>query len=259
MNNFIICNASCLRSHTKEQLQEIDGSKSDCIVTKTCTLSGSIEEPGGYYYDGLGAVNNIGMVGPSFEYYESLKFNKPYIISIAGSLENVNTMLSSDYLNSSIYAYEINISCPNISNQAHQYINIDDIPKLNCFHLSDSSSFGVKLPPVSNELDVKLYSSYIRENEYVSYVVCCNTGHRGCFNLDGKLVEGALSGKYLKPIALWNVKMFKKYLPERIRVFGCGGISAPQDVADFKLAGADGVQVGTAFMEEGPDIFSKLR
>ena len=32
-----------------------------------------------------------------------------------------------------------------------------------------------------------------------------------------------------------------------------------EDVQDFKLAGADGVQVGTSFIEEGPSIFSKLK
>jgi dihydroorotate dehydrogenase (fumarate) len=255
MDNFIISNAPCTASCTEEQLQDIEDSKSDWIVSKTCTLSGSSKEPGIYYYDGIGAVNNIGMVGFPFDYYKSMKFKKPYIISIAGTLNDINQMLHEE---SSVCAYEINISCPNISKGGLRYVDYKDIPKLDCNHI-EGKPLGIKLPPLSDEIDVKIYASYIIRNKCVSYVVCCNTGQRGYVFKDGKFAEGALSGKYLKPIALWNVKKFRECLPDYIQVFGCGGISSLKDVNDFKLAGADGIQVATALIEEGPDIFSKLK
>ncbi len=256
MDNFIISNASCTSSCTKKQLQDIENSKSDWIVTKTCTLSGSLKGPGIYYYDGIGAINIIGLVGFPFDYYKSMEFKKPYVISITGSLEDINQILREE---SSAHAYEINVSCPNISNRELRYVDYKDITKLDCSHIEGSFFLGIKLPPLSDELDVRIYASHILKNKYVSYVVCCNTGHRGCFVKDGELVEGALSGKYLKPIALWNVKKFREYLPTHIQVFGCGGISSLEDVNDFKLAGADGVQVATALIEEGSIIFSKLK
>ena len=255
MDNFIISNASCSGSCTKEQLQDIDNSKSDWIVTKTCTLSGSLDEPGIYYHDGIGAINNIGMVGLPFEYYKCLEFNKPYVISIAGTRKDINQILQED---SSAAGYEINVSCPNISKRMG-YIDVTDLQNLDCSNLSYDFQLGVKLPPFSDERAIEACSDYIRENECVRYIVCCNTGHRGCFVKDEKLEEGSLSGKYLKPIALWNVKKFKEYLPIGVEIFGCGGISILEDVQDFKLAGADGVQVGTAFIEEGPSIFSGLK
>ncbi len=255
MDKFVISNASCSGSCTKDQLQDIDNSKSDRIVTKTCTLSGSLEEPGIYYHDGIGAINNIGMVGLPFEYYRCLEFNKPYVISIAGTRKDINQMLQED---SSAVGYEINVSCPNIPKRMG-YINVHDLQYLNCCNLSYDCHLGVKLPPFSDEESIETCAAYISENEYIRYIVCCNAGHRGCFAKDEKLESGVLSGKYLKPISLWNVKKFKEYLPTGVEIFGCGGISSLEDVHDFKLAGADGVQVATAFIEEGPSIFSKLK
>jgi len=204
----------------------------------------------------MGAINNIGLVGFPFDYYRSMEFKKPYIISITGTLKDINQMLREK---SSAYAYEINVSCPNISKCGLWHADYKDIPKLVCGHVEDNFSLGIKLPPLFDETDVKVYASHIIRNKYVSYVVCCNTGPRGCFVKDGELAEGALSGKYLKPIALWNVKKFREHLPARIQVFGCGGISSSRDIDDFKLAGADGIQVATALIEEGPNIFSKLK
>jgi dihydroorotate dehydrogenase (NAD+) catalytic subunit len=55
---------------------------------------------------------------------------------------------------------------------------------------------------------------------------------------------GGLSGPSLKPIALRMAYQCAR--ATSIPVIGCGGISTAEDAAEFMLAGASAVQVGTA-------------
>jgi dihydroorotate dehydrogenase (NAD+) catalytic subunit len=57
-------------------------------------------------------------------------------------------------------------------------------------------------------------------------------------------VTAGLSGPAIKPIAVRMVYEASKAV--RIPVIGMGGISKPADIAEFMLAGATAVQVGTA-------------
>lgn len=65
-------------------------------------------------------------------------------------------------------------------------------------------------------------------------------------------------GNYIKPIALANVRTFYELLQGRVSIFGVGGVSTGKDVFEYILAGADAVQVGTAFQEEGEDVFGRI-
>ncbi|MCZ6778667.1 MAG: hypothetical protein O7F16_06830 [Acidobacteria bacterium] len=67
-----------------------------------------------------------------------------------------------------------------------------------------------------------------------------------------------LAGQAVKPIALGQIKQLRALLPERIRLVGVGGIQSGQDIIDFKRAGADAVQVVTALLNKGPNIFSTM-
>ena len=254
-DSFIISNASCSGSATREQLKELDGSV-DRIVTKTCTLTPRRNLLGGsskktYYYDGYGAVNSIGLINEGFDYYKDLRFSTTYTISIAGRICELNEMLSApckaDF-------FELNISCPNIGLEK-KYATIDDLKEI----CGVSQGVGLKLPPLYSGEEVKRYCNIINKERRhgflpIEYVVCCNTITKGI--LDG--VEGSLSGKYLQPTSLWNVSEFRKYLNPEIKIFGCGGISTNEDIQKYKEAGASGVQVGTEFIEKGVSIFSRL-
>jgi dihydroorotate dehydrogenase (NAD+) catalytic subunit len=71
---------------------------------------------------------------------------------------------------------------------------------------------------------------------------------------------GGLSGAAVKPVAVKLVS--DVYKSVRIPIIGMGGISSWEDAAEFFLAGATAVAVGTyAFVKPGiiPDIISGLR
>jgi len=63
-------------------------------------------------------------------------------------------------------------------------------------------------------------------------------------------VMGGLSGPAIKPIVLRQVYQCARAV--RIPVIGCGGISTAEDAAEYMIAGAAAVQVGTAtFLHPG--------
>jgi dihydroorotate dehydrogenase (fumarate) len=69
---------------------------------------------------------------------------------------------------------------------------------------------------------------------------------------------GEMAGAALKPMALANVRVLFKATQGRLTIIGSGGVSNGQDALEFLLAGASGVQVGTALMRHGPDLFSTM-
>jgi dihydroorotate dehydrogenase (NAD+) catalytic subunit len=69
-------------------------------------------------------------------------------------------------------------------------------------------------------------------------------------------VQGGLSGKCIKPVALAMVKRIKAVVD--IPIIAIGGISKLEDILEFMALGAEAVQVGTENFTT-PDICEKLK
>ena len=67
-----------------------------------------------------------------------------------------------------------------------------------------------------------------------------------------------IGGKGIKPFGLSNVRKFRELLPDSIQIIGVGGIFSGMDVFEYILCGADAVQIGTAFMQQGPEIYNRI-
>jgi dihydroorotate dehydrogenase subfamily 1 len=65
------------------------------------------------------------------------------------------------------------------------------------------------------------------------------------------------SGPAIKPIALAIVNKIKTAMPE-FTVIGAGGVESAMDVVEFLLAGADAVQMLSAAMLKGKDLYEKI-
>jgi dihydroorotate dehydrogenase (fumarate) len=65
------------------------------------------------------------------------------------------------------------------------------------------------------------------------------------------------SGPTIKPLALALVHKIKKAVPE-CTIIGVGGIANAEDVLEFLLAGADAVQMLSAAMLQGKDLYEKI-
>jgi len=68
-------------------------------------------------------------------------------------------------------------------------------------------------------------------------------------------VYGGLSGKMIFPIALRCV--YELYEACSIPIIGCGGVTCAQDVVEMMMAGAEGVEIGSAVVHD-PDIFKHI-
>lgn len=118
----------------------------------------------------------------------------------------------------------------------------------------------VKLPPLGGELAAVARAC---EAAGADAIIAVNA-FGPCMSLDlesGEPVLGGegygwLSGPALKPLALRCV--FDIARAVSIPVIGVGGISRPEDVIEFLMAGASAVQVCTAALQRGPAVYGTL-
>ncbi len=62
----------------------------------------------------------------------------------------------------------------------------------------------------------------------------------------------------MKPISLYNIKHYRKILPKKIEIWGCGGIRHVDDIIEYEVAGASGVQIATAAIDNGLEWIDQL-
>jgi len=76
---------------------------------------------------------------------------------------------------------------------------------------------------------------------------------------DGNIINaGGMGGTQLKALSLKNIKPFRTILRRTIGITGVGGISSGKDMLDYLEAGADSLQVGTAYFNSSARIFSDI-
>jgi dihydroorotate dehydrogenase (NAD+) catalytic subunit len=117
---------------------------------------------------------------------------------------------------------------------------------------------GAKLSP--NSEDIVAVASAVAEAG-ADWVVLGNTVWGAGFDIETRRpllsgVVGGYSGRPIKPIALRCVWQVSQALPN-LPIVGGGGMSSSSDVAEFLLAGAAAVGVGTAHFA-GPRIGTKI-
>lgn len=173
---------------------------------------------------------------------------------------------------------EYNASCPNLRPAS----GVKAIPSLEPALLSEhlhiikvataltKRRIAVKISPVEAVLLSKL-ASVIVQSDVVSRVVTVNTmpnvvktlgnglpalNYRG---EDGKIHSaGGLAGEPLRPEGVRVVKYLRKELPRNIGITGVGGIFEGEHAQEYLDAGADSVQIATAYMEYGEKIFGDV-
>lgn len=166
---------------------------------------------------------------------------------------------------------ELNLGCPNVWGDAGQKpiasFNIDlmeaiitEIGRRYPFF------FDIKVSPYSDPAMIPRLVEVIQKNElYVSSIVTCNTFPNGIAHdgerrvLDTPDGFGGVAGNALFPVALGQVAQFNNAIGgEWPRVIGVGGISTGTHVRAMRDAGASGIQVGTAYGEQGARVFSHI-
>lgn len=147
-----------------------------------------------------------------------------------------------------IAAYELNVSCPNTAHGGLQFgcdpRSLDEV--VTTAKRAATRPLIVKLSP--NVTSIAQMAHIAQEsgadaislvNTFVALAIDADTRKPRIAN-----VTAGLSGPAIKPIALRMV--YDASHAVNIPVIGMGGISTAADVAEFMLAGATAVQIGTA-------------
>jgi len=152
-----------------------------------------------------------------------------------------------------VAGYELNVSCPNVTAGGMEFGH-DPAPleKLTAMcRAATRRQLWVKLSPNAPDLVATARAAVAGGAEALTLI---NTVRAMAIDADARRPVlangcGGLSGPAVKPIALRMVWEVHRALPA-VPLVGIGGIESGRDVAEFLLAGASAVQVGTAIFRD---------
>lgn len=202
-----------------------------------------------------GILNSVGLENPGLdvfvqEYLPRLKkLHTAVIVNISGfSIEDYQTMAAAFQEGCGIAALEVNISCPNIK---HGGMAFGTDPRsaeevISAVRKKTNLPLIAKLSP--NVTSIADMAKAV-ESGGADIVSLINTLlgmsidiHTQKPVLANKV--GGLSGPAVRPVAVRMV--YQVYEAVKIPIIGMGGIMTWQDAAEFMLAGASAVSIGTA-------------
>jgi len=230
------------------------------LYTKAVTLEARAGNPPPRIVETpMGLINSIGLANPGLEGFlrDKLPFLSalpcPVIVNVAGSLESdyaavVEGIEQSASGKSAIKAYEINVSCPNVSHGGMAFgTDPAQVRRLvSLLRSRTSKPLIVKLSP--NVTDIAEIAR-AAEDGGADALSCINTlvgmaiDTERCTPLIAR-GTGGLSGPAIRPVGVACV--WKVYRAVKIPVIGLGGITTASDALQYLLAGAVAIQVGTA-------------
>ena len=202
-----------------------------------------------------GMVNAIGLqnIGARAFVAEKLPHLRRYDTAVVA---NVFGHTISEYLEvirvledaESLSAYELNISCPNVESGGIEYSTDPSQTGavVSAVRRAAKRPLWVKLSPVVGNIGLIAKAA---ESAGADALVIANTYPALCIDTHNRRSRlgstgGGLSGAAIKPITVMLVHEASRVV--RIPILGLGGIEAPADIAEYMLAGATAVQVGTA-------------
>jgi len=145
-------------------------------------------------------------------------------------------------------AYELNISCPNVKQGGVEYGTDPALAAevVAAAKRAATRPLWVKLSPVVGGIGVIARAVEDAGGDAVvianTYPALCLDPHTRKSRLGS--TTGGLSGAAIKPITMRLVYEASRAI--RIPIVGLGGIESPEDAAEYMVAGASAVEVGTA-------------
>jgi len=212
-----------------------------------------------------GVLNAMGLPNPGADYYvEAIRALKregiPVVASFFGAsieeFRDVAAILS----DSGADALEVNVSCPNVEEE----LGMLGADCLNTEKVTAAVK-EVSKPPVFVKLSPNVTDiaeiARAAERGGADAITAVNTLKGIAVDVDFRRpvltnVTGGLSGPTIKPVALRCVWEVSKAVD--LPVIGCGGISDWRDAVEYLLCGASAVEVGTAVMDGGYDIYGEI-
>jgi len=249
-----IMNASGILGARREHIRRLASYGLAAIVTKTITSTPRegfeppivIELPTGGYLNAVGLANPGKDAIPELV-EEAKNLGKPIIVSIGGINENEFLEVASIAEEAGADALELNLSCPHTKGYG---IEIGADPS-NVYAVVKTVTSSIRIPVI---VKLGLSDNVIKSCEKaleagakaLTLINTIKAMYIDVYSTKPVLtnIYGGLSGPPIHPIAVRIVyDVFRELQPE---IIGCGGVHTWRDAAEFILAGAKAIQVGSA-------------
>lgn len=212
-----------------------------------------------------GILNSVGLQNPGVDAFISgilpriRRFDTVKIANVAGRTEEDYYTVIEKLNDTEIDMFELNVSCPNVKQGGVTFgTDPDSMAAIVVGAKARAKKpLIVKLTP--NVTNIALMAK-TAEDAGADAVSLVNTFTAMAINAKTRRpvlanVTGGLSGPAIKPIALRMVH--EVYRAVSIPIIGMGGIMTGEDAAEFLLAGASALMVGTATVAE-PDAMIRI-
>ena len=232
------------------------------IVCKTVTKEARAGNPPPRMQETeAGGLNSIGLANEGMQHFVDTilplikTYPCPYIVNIAGKsaeefLEIIDFISEHD-TEKTIWGWELNVSCPNVSQGANFGKNPRDIEKI-VRHIRPHTTLplSVKLPPNVSDIGILGQAA---EQGGADAVSACNTYVGMWIDTESRTPvlhrhTGGYSGTGIFPATLALVYELAQKI--HIPIIGIGGITHGNHALQYLLAGAKAVQVGMANFSE---------
>jgi dihydroorotate dehydrogenase (NAD+) catalytic subunit len=181
---------------------------------------------------------------PQLRKYDTAIVANVFGHTIAEYVEVIRVLEDTD----GVAAYELNVSCPNVERGGAEYGTSPTLltEVVSAARKASQRPLWVKLSPTIGSIGVM---AKVVEKEGADAVVIANTYPALCLDAHTRKsrlgsTTGGLSGAGIKPITVRLVYEAGRVI--KIPIIGLGGIESPSDVAEYMVAGASAVEIGTA-------------
>ena len=233
-----------------------DVSKIGAVATKGITLEPRSGNDGERIFEtDCGMINRIGLENIGIERFVEEKIpvlkkkNITYILNAAGSTIEDYSKLASIAHKNGIEAMELNVSCPNVKSGCLEFGTDENslYELVSRVRKNYGGCLIVKLTPHVTRIETLAAAVEKAGADAISAINTLKGLGIKIEYLNGKFykreVQGGLSGKCIKPVALAMVKRIRT--ATKLPIIGMGGISCLNDLFEFISAGADAFEIGT--------------
>lgn len=202
-----------------------------------------------------GLLNSIGLENIGLEALIQFKaplwagWQVPVIVNISGESTEEYAQLAGQLDDvDGVSGIEVNISCPNVASGGIEFGTNPREAAVVISGIKARTSLPVIVKLTPNVTDIVEIARAV-VNAGADSLTIANTFKGMAIDTMGRRpalgnVFGGLSGPAIKPLALYLVYKVAQCI--KVPIVGCGGISSGKDAAEFIMAGASAVQVGTA-------------
>ncbi len=225
-------------------------------------------------------INRMGFNNDGADAIKKRLQNKPPHLIVGANIgknkhtPNENAVFDYLYCYKTLYSvadyFVVNVSSPNTPNlrelqEKNALINIFTALKNEEKQLSSSTNkkpIFLKIAPDLTDEQLKDIAEVVLQTDITGIIATNTTITRDNLQYEQhpeKYGNGGLSGKPLFEKSLDIVKKLRIILPPHKIIIGVGGINSPQKAQLMKDAGANAIQLYTAFIYQGPKIISDIK